>query len=80
MPDLSLDQLKQIASIKNYKPMKTKSTLYGNYIKYESKRDKDKNLSPKEYFDMIKPYLSDTINTVIIKLSQKLNLENGKFN
>ena len=62
MPDLSLDQLKQIASIKNYKPIKTKSTLYGNYIKYESKRDKDKNLSPKEYFDMIKPYLSDIIN------------------
>ena len=62
MPDLSLDELKQIERIKNYKTIKTKSTLYGNYIKYESKRDKDKNLSPKEYFDMIKPYLSDIIN------------------
>ena len=30
-----------------------------NYIKYESKRDKNENLSPKEYLDMIKPYLSE---------------------
>ena len=29
-----------------YKPIKTKSTLNGNYIEYESKRDKDKNLLP----------------------------------
>ena len=62
MPDLSLDELKQIERIKNYKTIKTKSTLYGNYIKYESKRDKDKNLSPKEYFDAIKPYSSSIIN------------------
>ena len=32
MPDLSLNEL-----------IKTKSTPNGNYIKYESKRDKDKN-------------------------------------
>ena len=31
-------------------------------MKYESKGDKDKNLSPKEYLDMIRPYLSDIIN------------------
>ena len=46
--------MKKIASIKNYKPIKTKSTPNGNYIEYESKRDKDKNLSRKEYFNMIK--------------------------
>ena len=42
--------------------MKTKSAFNGNYIEYESKGDKDKNLSPKEYLDMIRPYLSDMIN------------------
>ena len=45
-----------------YKPIRTKSALNGNYIEYESKGDKNKNLSPKEYFDMIRPYLSDIIN------------------
>ena len=29
---------------------------------YESKADKDKNLSPEEYLDMIRPYLSDMID------------------
>ena len=33
-----------------------------NYIEYESKGDKDKNLLPKKYLDMIRPYLSDIIN------------------
>ena len=42
--------------------MKTKSAFNGNYIEYESKGDKDKNLLPKEYLDMIRPYLSDMIN------------------
>ena len=39
-----------------YKPIKTKSAFNGNYIEYESRGDKDKNLSPKEYLDMIRPY------------------------
>ena len=42
--------------------LKTKSAFNGNYIEYKSKEDNDKNLSPKEYLDMIKPYLSDIIN------------------
>ena len=45
-----------------YKPTKTKTASKGNYIEYESKEGKDKNLSPKEYLDMIRPYLSDMIN------------------
>ena len=45
-----------------YKPIKTKSAFDGNYIEYESKGDKDKNLSPKEYLDMITSYLRDMIN------------------
>ena len=34
----------------------------GNYIQYESRGNKGKNLSIKKYLDMIKPYLSDIIN------------------
>ena len=33
-----------------------------NYIEYESKGDKDKNLSIKKYLDIIGSYLSDIIN------------------
>ena len=33
-----------------------------NYIQYESKRDKGKNLSIKKYLNMIRPYLSDMKN------------------
>ena len=39
-----------------------KSAFDGNYIQYESKRDKGKNLSIKKYLNMIKPDLSDKIN------------------
>ena len=45
-----------------YKPIKTKSAFNDNYIEYQSKGDRDKNLSPEEYFDMTRPYLSDIIN------------------
>ena len=45
-----------------YRPMRTKTAFNGNYIEYESKGDKDKHSSPKEYLDMIKPYLNDKIN------------------
>ena len=43
-----------------YKSGTTKSAFNGNYIEYESKEDKGKNLSPNEYLDHIqtifKPY------------------------
>ena len=45
-----------------YEPIKTKSSFNGNYIKYESRGNKDKNLSLKEYLDIFKPYLRDMIN------------------
>ena len=45
-----------------YKPIITKDPFNGNYTQYESKGDKEKNLSMKKYLDMIKPYLSDIIN------------------
>ena len=37
-----------------YKPIKIKSAFIDNYI--------DENLSPEEYLNMIRPYLSDMIN------------------
>ena len=70
-----------------YKPIKTKSAFNGNYIEYESKGDKDKNLLPIEYFDMIRPYLRDMINDHKtrrewkIQLTMRINfisLENSK--
>ena len=45
-----------------YKPIITEGAFNNNYIQYESKRDKRKNLSIKKYLDIIKPYLSDIIN------------------
>ena len=57
-----------------YKPIKTKSAFNGNYIEWESKGDKDKNLSPKEYFDIIRPYLSDMINDHKTRRERKIQL------
>ena len=45
-----------------HKPVKTKGAFNNNYIEYESRGDKDKNLSPPEYLYMIRPYLRDMIN------------------
>ena len=44
------------------KPVETNSAFHGNYIEYQSKGDKDKNLSIKEYLYMIITYLRDIIN------------------
>ena len=44
-----------------YKPVKPKGAFNYNFIEYESRGEKDKNLSPKEYLDNIRPYLRDMI-------------------
>ena len=44
-----------------YKPIITNGAFNNNYIQYESKGNKDKILTPSEYLDMIRPYLSDII-------------------
>ena len=46
----------------------------GDYIEYEGKGDNDKNLSPKEYLDMIRPYLSDMTNDHKIRREWKIQL------
>ena len=45
-----------------YRPKITNGAFNNNYIQYESKGNKGKILIPSEYLDMIRPYLSDTIN------------------
>ena len=45
-----------------YKPIITNGAFNNNYIQYESKGNKDKILTPSEYLDMVRPYLSDMIN------------------
>ena len=48
-----------------YKPIRTDDGFAGrnnNYIEYTSKEDRYENLSPKEYLNMIRPYLTDLIN------------------
>ena len=65
------------------KPTKTKSAFNSNYMEYESKGDKDKNLLLREYLDMIRPYLSKMINDHKTRTEWKIQLtkleENGKF-
>ena len=45
-----------------HKPTKTKGVFNDNCIEYESKEDKDKNLSLEDYLHIMKPYLRDMIN------------------
>ena len=45
-----------------YKPIKVNDAFNNNYIEYESRGEKDKNLSVKGYFCKIIPYFSDMIN------------------
>ena len=53
--DLSIDE-------DYYKPIIVKSAFDGNYIQYESKGGKGKNLSIKKYLNTTKPFLSNIIN------------------
>ena len=49
----------------HYKPRKTDDSFAGkknSYIEYKSRGDRYENLSPKEYLNMIRPYLRDLIN------------------
>ena len=45
-----------------YKPILIKRSFKNNYKYYESKGDKDKELSVKQYLYMIMPYLRDLTN------------------
>ena len=49
----------------------------GNYIEYESK---GYNLSPEEYLDIIKPYLSDMINDHKTPMNLRVHSRDGVIN
>ena len=67
-----------------YEPIKTKDAFNNNYIEYESRRDKNKNLSLKQYLYTIIPYLRNMINNHKtlgewkIQLSMKINFVSSK--
>ena len=44
------------------KPIRTSSAFNGSYNEYQSKEDKTKILSIKEYLNLIRPYLIDILN------------------
>ena len=50
--------------------MRTGNAFSRNYIEYESTGDKEKPLSTEEYFNKIRPYLSNMINA---KANRKFN-------
>ena len=45
-----------------YKPERVRNVWNNNYIEYESKGGRNKNISVNEYLNKIKPYLRDIIN------------------
>ena len=62
-----------------YKPIRNDDGFAGrrnNYIEYRSKGDRYENVSPKEYLNMIRPYLRDLINEH--KLTTESNNEENK--
>ena len=64
-----------------YKPIMINRGFGGrenHYIKYRSKWDDYKNLSPKKYLNLIRPYLRDLINEH--KLTAELNDNNDNNN
>ena len=54
--------LGEISEEDYYKPIFVKSSFKKNYKYYESRRDKEKRLSVKQYLNKITPYLYDLIN------------------
>ena len=46
----------------HYKPITVKGSFNNSYTQYESKGDKNKILSIREYLNIIRPYLIDMIN------------------
>ena len=85
------DEYRKIGSIRTllkeldkyyYKSTKTDSDFAernDNYIEYTSKADRYKNLSPKEYLNVIRPYLRDLIDEhkPIMELDNSNNSNNN---
>ena len=59
-----------------YKPKKSNSAFNGNYIEYQIKGNKDKNLSMREYLCRIITYLRDIINDHKVHRKLKVHTSN----
>ena len=57
-----------------YSPIKTDGDSNGNYIEYESRGGKDKNLSLEDNLNIIRPYLRDMINNHKVHGEWKIQL------
>ena len=57
-----------------YKPIRTGNVFSSNYIEDESNGDEIKNLSIEEYFDGIRPYLNNLIDSYRAQGEGKIHL------
>ena len=69
---IGLENVKDLYSILDYKPILITTGFNKNYLEYES--DGNNSLSFTEYLDLIKPYLEDLINEKKNKGEWKLQL------
>ena len=56
----------EVSKTDYYKPILVKSSFKGNYKYYETRGDKEKRLSVKQYLNKITPHLYDLINNHMI--------------
>ena len=93
--DLDYKGIRQIENLFNeinddyYKPIKTKGAFNNNYIEYESRGHKDKNLPLEDYLDITRPFLRDMINNhkahgewkiqLTMQITFISSLDTGKF-
>ena len=64
-----------------YKLIRTSNSAFNdNYKEYESRRDKDKKLSPEEYFDKIRPYLHNLKNDDKAPMKLRVHSDNKIIN
>ena len=71
------------------KPIKTDGVFHDNYMEYESRGDKDRNLSLEDYLNIIRPFLKDMINNhktygewkiqLIMRINFISSLDTGEF-
>ena len=87
------DEYRKIGSIRTlfreldidyYKPIRTDrgfAEQNDNYMEYTRKEDRYENLSPKEYLNIIRPYLRDLVNehkpTVLVNNNNSNNNDNN---
>ena len=47
-----------------YKPVRVSNVLSNNYVEYESNNHREKTVSPEEYLNKIRPYLTGIKNNL----------------